>query len=254
WQTHKRLALVLLLAKRDPDFVLAAAGRALELAPNEADAHCVLALAYDERGDHAEAERCFRQALALDPQHSPSLDALARQQLASSRFGRAGNLAAAAAGFRDVVRADPHADHGAKNLELVLRVFIARVSYLVFLIVWIASRVPGGTVGDRLGPLVLLAVPAAFAVRFLRGLAPDLRRQVGYVAFHGRLAVASYLQTLAVALLFVSAAAPTGARTAIGIAAVVMSFAARLLLARRLGGLRFSITSRRIIVASVALT
>jgi tetratricopeptide (TPR) repeat protein len=253
WQTHKRLALVLVHAKRDPDFALAAAGRAAELAPNEADAHCVLGLAHDARGEKKEAERCFRQALALDPQHSASLDALARRQLAMSRFGRAGNLAAAASGFRDVVHSDPYAAHGAANLELVLRVFLARLSYLVFVIVWIASRATGGTLGARLGPLVLLAVPVAFAARFLTSLAPDLRRQVRYVAFHGRLAAPSYAQSLAISLLLVSATAPSGARTGIGIAAVVISFAARLLLARRSGGLRFSSTSSRIVVGAVGV-
>jgi tetratricopeptide (TPR) repeat protein len=254
WQTHKRLALALSLSKRDPDFALAAAGRAVELAPNEADAHCVLGLTHDARGDKAEAERCFRQALALDPQHAASHEALAHRQLATSRFGRAGNLADAASGFRDVVHADPRADHAARNVELVLRVFIARLSYLVFLIVWVASRATGGTLADRIGPLVLLAIPAAFALRFLARLAPDLRRHVYYIAFHGRLAAASIAQACAVALLFVSAAAPSGARAGLGIAALVASLIARVLLAYRPGKPLLSAGTKRVIVAAVVLT
>jgi tetratricopeptide (TPR) repeat protein len=176
WQTHRRLAISLIVASRDVDEAVAAAERAVALAPSEPGAHHALGLANDLRRNHAEAGRSFRAALALDPQYSPSHDALARRQLAASRFGRAGNLAAAAAGFRDAVRADPRAAHSATNVELVLRLFVARLSYLIFLIVWVASRVTGDTLGDRIGPLLLLAIPAAFAARFLARLVPDLRR------------------------------------------------------------------------------
>ena len=253
WQTHSRLAIALSLTKQEPTEALGAAELGVTLAPNEPTTHYALGVANHRRGKNGEAERCFRQALELNPQHIPSHNALAAMQLAGSRFGRAGNLAGAAAGFRDAVQADPRSSESARNLELVLQVFIARVSYLVFAIVWIASRVTGGTPGARLVPLVLLAVPATFAGRFLSRLAPDLRRRVGYVAFHGRLAAPSYAQALAILLLLVASAAPAGARTRIGIAAVITSFAARLLLARSLGGLRFSITSRRMIVGAVGV-
>ena len=253
WQAHRRLALALGDANQNLDDALAAGQRAVALAPNEPEAHFALGLVQDARGKRTGADECFRYALALDPQHGPSQAALARRHLLESRFGRAGRLGDAAAGFRDVVQSDPRADYAAVNLEVVLRVFIARLSYLVFVIVWIASRATAGSLGARIVPLVLLAFPAAFAARFLSRLAPDLRRQVRYVAFHGALAAASYLQALAIALLFAAAAAPTGARTGIGIASVVTSFGARLLLARRLGGLRFTVTSRRMIVGAVVI-
>lgn len=254
WQTHRRLAINLSLAKRDLDYALAAAERSVALAPNEPGAHYALGLAHTARRDHAEAEASFKRALALDPEHGPSHEALARRQFATSRFGRAGNLAAAAAGFRAAVQADPRSDYGATNLELVLRIFIARLSYLVFVIVWIASRANGGTAGARLGPLVLLAIPAAFAARFLSRLVPDLRQHVGYIAFHGRLAAPSFAQAGAIALLFVSAAAPSGARTGIGGAAIVLSLGARILLARRLGARFLSVTTARLIVVAFVLT
>jgi tetratricopeptide (TPR) repeat protein len=230
WQTHVRLATALVSAKRNKDEALAAADRAVALAPHEPTAFFALGLANDMRGNGDEAERCYRQALAIDPQHAASINALSRRQLGSSRFGRAGNLAGAAAGFRDAVRVDPRADYAAKNLELVLRLFIARVSYLIFIVAWIAIHAQGGTLADRAGPLLLLAIPVAFAIRFLAKLAPDLRRHVGYVAFHGRLAVPSVLQSCAVVLLVVSAVAPDGARAKIGVAAVLTSLAARIVL------------------------
>lgn len=147
WQTHRRLAICLILAKRDTDYAFAAAERAVALAPHEPSTHHTLGAAYEMRGDHVEAEQCFRQALAIDPQYSPAHDALAHRQLASSRFGRAGNLAAAATGFRDAVRADPRADESATNVERVLQTFLARLSYLIFLIVWLGSRITGDTLG-----------------------------------------------------------------------------------------------------------
>ena len=254
WQAHRRLAIARGAAKRDLDYALAAGERAVALAPNEPEAHFALGLVLDARRQRKLADQAFRRALALDPQHGPSRTALARRQLVGSRFGRAGKLADAAAGFRDVVQADPRADYAVNNLELALRVFLVRLSYLVFVIVWIASRATGDSLGARLGPLVLLAIPAGFAARFLSRLAPDLRRQVGYTAFHGRLAAPSYAQTLAIALLFVSAAAPSDARTGIGIAAFVVSLGARLLLARRLGGRLLSASTARLVVAAVALT
>ena len=74
------------------------------------------------------------------------------------------------------------------------------------------------------------------------------------MAFHGRLAAASYAQSVAVGLLVVSAVAPAGARTGIGIAAVVLSFAARVTLARGFGARVFSVSTRSVIAAIVALT
>jgi tetratricopeptide (TPR) repeat protein len=230
WQTHRRLAMALVLAKRDPDGALAAAGRAIELAPYEPDAFSTLGLVYDMRKNSDEAERCFRHALSLDPQHAPSHDALARRQLATSGFGRAGNLAAAATGFRDAVQADPRDHIAATNIEIVLRAFIARLSYFIFIVAWIAYHVTGGSAFARVGPLLLLALPVGFAARFLLRLPPDLRRQVRYVAFHGALAVPAILQSCALGLLLVAAVLPESARRKAALAAVLVSLAARVLL------------------------
>ena len=253
WQAYSRLAIALGVAKRDLDEALASAELGVELGPHVPAAHYALGVVHDRRGDHAEAERCFRQALELDPQHTPSHNALAARQLAASR-GRPGNLAAAASGFRDAVRADPRSGVSGRNLELVIRHFLARVSYLVFIIVWLASGVGGGTAADRIGPLLLLLIPAAFAARFLAALAPDLRRQVWYMAFHGPLAPPMIAQASAVGLLFVSAAAPSGARAGFSGAAVLASLIARFLIVRRTGiGRVLSAHGARIILAAVAL-
>ena len=253
WQTHRRLALSLIVAKRDAKYALAAAERAVALAPSQPAAHHALGLANELCRNHTEAELSYRQALALDPQYGPSHDALARRQLATSRFGRAGNLAAAAAGFRTAFEADPHSDYSVRNLELTLRVFLARLSYLIFVIAYIASAATRGTLGDRIGPLLLLAIPAAFATRFVARLEPDLRARLRYIAFHGKLAAPSIAQSSALTLLLVSAVAPAGARPVLNITAVVVSLIARLLLAASSQSRPWFATSRGIIAAAVAL-
>lgn len=254
WQAHSRLAIALSFARRDLKEAVAAAERGVALAPNEPDSHYALGLVSDARRKHKEAEQHFRRALALDPQHSQSHNALARHQLVRSRFGRAGNLADAAAGFRNVVQTDPSADYAVRNLEFVLRVFLSRLSYLIWVIVFIATTASGGTVGDRIGPLLLLAIPAAFAFRFLFRLEPDLRRHLRHVVFRGKLAAPSIAQGCALGLLLVSAAAPTPARPALDGGAVVAALIARILLARGASQSLLSIGRRRLIVAAVGLT
>lgn len=234
WQSHARLANSLVSAKGDLEEALAEGERSVELAPYSPDAHYALGLVAEASRNREEAELCFRHALALDPEHGPSHNALAGMQLATNQWNP-GSLAGAASGFRDAVQADPRADYSAKNLEAVLRHFIARVSYLVFAIVWLASRVTGGTLFDRIGPVFLLLIPAGFAVWFLAGLAPDLRRQVRWIAFRGPLALPVYLQACAVGLLLAGAAVPGGDRQGIAAAAVLASLAARVLIARRNG-------------------
>jgi tetratricopeptide (TPR) repeat protein len=225
------LAVALSQTKRRPKEAIAAGERAVELAPHQADSHYALGVAADAAKHREQAAASFEQALALDPQHSPSHNALARQRLRASRFGRAGNLADAAAGFRASVQTDPTARYAVHNLELALRVFLARVSYLILLTAYVGIHATRDTLADRVGPLVLLAIPVTYAVRFDRRLAPDLRRHVRYIAVHGKLALPSTAQACAVTALFAAAVVRGGARTDLLGAAFVLALAARIVLA-----------------------
>lgn len=251
WASHVRLASALVAAKRDLGEASAAAERAVELAPYQPDTHYTLGLVADAQGQRWDAEEHFRRALALDPQHGPSHNELARRRLASGSF-HAGKLADAAAGFRNVVQADPRADYAAQNLELVLRVFLARLSYLIFVVAVIAARIDDPTTGavgrtpvGRFGPLALLAIPVAFAAYFLVRLAPDLRGHLLYIAFHGRLAAASTAQACAIVLLLASAVGPPNARAGLVVAAVLCALVSRVLLAIRGEGNIWSISNWR---------
>jgi tetratricopeptide (TPR) repeat protein len=243
WQTNSRLAAALAFASRNPDEALAVAERAVELAPNESEARVTLGRAYEMRKDYAEAERCYKEALSLNPQSAVAHGALARRRYEASggklrRFG-AGNLAAAATGFRDSVEADPGDPAAAANVEIVVRSFVARFSYLIYAAVWLSVLLVEHGSADlaRVGPLLVIAIPVGFAVRFVGGLTPDLRRRVGYSALHGRLGLAAYAQVVAIALLALVAAAPSGARFHLAVAAFLVSLAGRLFqLARRRRG------------------
>jgi len=236
WGSHVCLANSLALGKRDLDEAAASGERGVELAPHEPATHFTRGIVAGAQGHHWEADQHYRQALALDPQHLPSQNAIAARRLAKSGFDP-GALADAAAGFRNVVQTDPREDVGVYNLELALRVFLARLSYLIFVVAIISARVDDPTSGTgnataaRIVPLVLALVPLAYAAYFLVELEPDLRGHLFYVAFHGRLAAASLAQVCAVVLLLASAAVPRHAAIVMAVAAVVSSLIARILVA-----------------------
>ena len=132
---------------------------------------------------------------------------------------------------RTRVRANPGADASRSNLDLVIRVFLCRVAYLIFLDAYLAVRVLSGSAAPcvRLLPIVLLAVPARFAWRFVRKLSPDLQRHLRHLLLGRVLRVPAGLKAVAVALLLVAVVAPPHARPAVA-AAVVMALLARLYL------------------------
>lgn len=66
------------LSQHDPDTALAYLRRAVSIDPRSAEAHDLLGLAAEIRGDRAEALRMYRTALALEPSYRPSLANLER--------------------------------------------------------------------------------------------------------------------------------------------------------------------------------
>lgn len=219
WPAHARLAEALAAANQNPDAVLAAAARAVELAPNEAHAHYLLGSAYEMRNDQAEAERCFRQALALSPESADAHQGLARGHLPASggtlQFFNAGRLAAAASGFRDAVGADPRGETAVANVEVAIRAFVGITSSLVAVIAWasaIVVRFSEHSVVSQVVPPVLVVIPVGYAFLFLSNAPRELRRRARRVAFGGWLALVSYAQVISVALLLIVAFAPSGRR------------------------------------------
>jgi tetratricopeptide (TPR) repeat protein len=243
WQAFVQLAMVLSREKSGRKEALGAAREAVALAPHEADTHIALGVAAAAARKKAEANVAFNQALAIDPQNTVAHNELARLQLSTANLTRPSALGEAAGSFAAAVRSDPRADVSRRNFELVIRVFLSWVSYLVFLDAWLVGRAVSSSAGagPRLLPVALLALPVVFAANFLRSLTPDLRRHVLRAAFGRGLLVPVALVATALALLLVGGVAPPSARGPIAGVAAALAGVARfylygLVAARSAGG------------------
>lgn len=98
-----------------------AALRAVDLAPHSPDAHNLVGLCLDGLGEHEAARTAFRNALALDPQHT-----LAQNNLAATELDR-GRLRSAAGLLRTAVGVDPQERRVRQNLDTVLLVLARRL-------------------------------------------------------------------------------------------------------------------------------
>jgi tetratricopeptide (TPR) repeat protein len=221
WQGYVRLAWALTHDKKKLGQAAAVAQTALALEPHEVDVHVVVGAVEMARKHRRAAEAAFKRALEIDPQNVAAHNELARLSMRRS-YARPGHLAVAAEGFATAVRSDPHAQTSRQNLDLTLRVFLARTSYLILIDAYVVGRAAAGAhnVGVRLLPAVLLAIPAGFAWRFLHELSADLRRYVLDLLVERKLRVPVALDAIAVVLLVAAAVLPRSAGTvAVGFAA-----------------------------------
>jgi Flp pilus assembly protein TadD len=236
WQAHAHLAETLATNKNKLPEALTAAQRAAALAPQEPGAHLAVGAVHAAAGQRVEAEAGFRRVLALAPNDPVAHNELARLQLRKSRFGRAENLADAATGFRDALSADPRAAASRHNLDLVVRVFLSRVSYLVFLDAWLVGRALAASTSPaaRLIPIALLLIPAQYAFRFVRRLEPQLRHYLWRVTVGRTLFIPICLQAVAILCLLYAAAAPNAERAHAAVAAFAAAFIGRIWLAYKI--------------------
>jgi Flp pilus assembly protein TadD len=205
------------------------ADRALSLAPEAADSHISVGAVAAKAGRKKDAERAFREALALEPQDAVAHNELARLHLGRSGLARPGALAEAAGGFASAVRADPRAEVSRLNLDLVLRAFLSKVSYFVLLDVWVAGQ---ATLADprfvvRLVPTALLAVPGAFAWRFIGRLSPDLRSYLWRLIVASKTRFPFALNVFALVLVVAATVAPHDARPGLAVSATAAALIAR---------------------------
>jgi len=129
WQTHVRFAQAASSVPSRSLEALHAAHEAVRLAPNEPDAHAALGFVAQSRRDHPTAKAAYERALALEPEHSVSLNNLTVLQ-GSARFGRAIH------GLAQSLRSDPHSDVARQNLDglavtFPLRLYIGAVLALL---------------------------------------------------------------------------------------------------------------------------
>jgi tetratricopeptide (TPR) repeat protein len=171
------LATLLTETNQRPE-ALEMAAEAVRLAPDLAHPWVVFGNACSKTNDRKGAQQAFERALAIDPQNSAAINGIARLRLRDSgRFGTRG-LAAAATGFSSAVRADPTQHVSVRNLEIVLRAFLSRSAYWLFVAVWIARAVQHSPGSSRIAAGVLIAVPLAVTGWFLRSIDAAPRRHL----------------------------------------------------------------------------
>jgi Flp pilus assembly protein TadD len=134
WQTHHTMAQTCAGTFGMTSVAYAAAGKAIELAPLEPDAHAILGRVALESGDQSTAERALREALRLDPNHAVARNDLGRLQLLrNDHFGAADHFAQAAA-------SDARLDVAADNVDLALTAAVARLFFWVWILLITLGR------------------------------------------------------------------------------------------------------------------
>jgi tetratricopeptide (TPR) repeat protein len=233
WLGHVCLAQALGGLGSGRDGAVRAAMTAASLAPDESDAHLALGNALAAADKRADAEESFRRALALDPQNSAALNNLARAKMPRSRYRLAG-LGDAAAGFQAAVQADPHGSVGSYNLEVTLRAFLARLSYLILILDYVIYwwlHVGSGLI------VVLLGAPIVYGLLFVSRIGSGLRRHFLYTVTHGRVGVAAAIQLSAVIALLYVVVGPSTDRGGAAAVALALTLVARLILMKDVAGI-----------------
>jgi Flp pilus assembly protein TadD len=236
WQTHRSHADALTHTGKNPSESIEAAKRAVALAPHEPGAFFSLGAAAAAAGRREQARDAFEQVLMLDPQHSGAHNELARLHLNRRLPTGPKHLAAAVSGFATAVRTDPGGAVARRNLDLILRSFLSRLAYLIFVAAFAANQLhrDSNSIVVRALPVAFLTIPAYFAARFLRRLSPPLRLHVRSVMTGRSLALATAAEGLAVVSLAGTVLATAGARPPLAFVAVVSALIGRLLLAREM--------------------
>lgn len=233
-QAHALLAHALVRVGERPMDAELAAKRAVELGPNEVEPHIaagVVAAAAGRRDDAADA---FDRALAIDPQNSEAHNELARLDLRERGIASTtpARLADAASGFATPVGADPRGETSRRNLDVGLGRFLKFTAYLILLDAYVArnAAVHSGTALSPLVPVLVLALPAAFALWFVGGLPTHLRSYVLQLAFAGRLRLVTGCEAIAVLLIVSTAVAPQADRPSMSALALLFALIARVVL------------------------
>jgi Flp pilus assembly protein TadD len=228
WITYFVLSQALIDAK-ETDQARSAADRAVELAPDEARPHLAVGAVAVAQKRRADAERAYRRALTIDPQNT-----FAQNRLAALKIrGRSPNsLADAAKGFASAAATNPQQGTSRHGLELAIGKFMSMLAYFVWLDAFLLAGV--GAHISRPIPVLILAVPGIYGVRFVARLTPSLRHYTGQTLLrHSTLKVAGGLEALAVACIVGSAIATQGARGSLGLLAAVAALAARIFIFTR---------------------
>jgi Flp pilus assembly protein TadD len=239
---HLRLSEEFLLANDIPAARLHVE-QALTLAPSAVGSHFAAGKLAHAEGRSDDAEQAFRRVLAIDPNHAPSHNELARLRLRGGRLSgfRARALADAAGSFATGVRADPRNDVIRRNLDVTTVRFLSITAYLIFVAAYLGGQLSTHHSSGLLRalPLILLAAPTLYASRFIAGLPPQLRvflRDV--VTRRSAVLAAMTLELVAVVCIVLEVVAPQHSRLTFASVAYPAAFVARVLLWKHIRTLR----------------
>jgi tetratricopeptide (TPR) repeat protein len=159
WRPHMILADAVLVSPHPSDKRRAyeAALRALQIAPQAADAHVTMGRVLLNIGEHEHARTYFTNALALDPTNAAAHTNLAVTQL------RSGNVVAAGRGFGAVAAANPTEDMYARNVSASAFVWVQGILDAGVVTV-VAALIVGMAITPAVSAFVTLAALVAFII------------------------------------------------------------------------------------------
>jgi tetratricopeptide (TPR) repeat protein len=207
-------------------------GRILKLAPGDPVVQLMAGRILAAAGDRDAARRAFLEVLRLDPGSAHAQTALAGLRL-RRRVNDPAALAEVAAGFARATRVDPEHEPSSLRLELILRVFLSKTSYLLLIDAYAIGRISATSqsTGARLLPVAFLVIPAVYAFRFAVRLTGQLRRRLlERIGRPGPVRSAMVAEAVAVAAVLTSALAPANVRTGCAAVAAVAALLGRLVL------------------------
>jgi tetratricopeptide (TPR) repeat protein len=205
WAAHYTLGLALHKIHTQPgnrEELFTAANAAVQLAPDRADPHVLLGLAYGAHGNRFAETQCYERALAIDPQHAYARSNLAAQHL------RSGKLSQAMRGFRAAASSNPQEAQFHRNIAATALGSLIRFGYLYAVVVVLVVRLvvasviwPGNEDGSYSVPVPGLGWPVrlGLAVVVLLGWAVlitiKLRPLSRYLRGHVRQLLVKQLRT-----------------------------------------------------------
>jgi hypothetical protein len=214
------------------DDARAVAADAADLAPDQPEAHLTAGIVAAAAGERDAARASFRKVLALDPANGAAHHELARLRV-RRRVNDPAALADAASGFARAANAASGAGRSDRSLEKVLRTFLSKTAYLLFIDAYLVGRVAASSNGTaaRFAPVVLLTLPGYYAARFLRRLTPTPRQRLLWLLIAERaLSAASALEAISVAAILAAAVGGASLRPGAAAVAALAALAGRLLL------------------------
>ena len=222
WTSHYALARALLVQRRPRvRDAYAASLRAVELAPDLAATHTLVGLCLEGLGDREAAERAYRNALAIDPQHATAQHQLAALHLTRGRLGHGARL------LRSAVGQSPQEQMLHEGLDRVLLVLGRRVLWALAgagLLLGVLLRAEAPWWSRAVVGATFLAAVAVLLHRFRENLPRGVTRWgrglFGRVPWQGKYLI-GLLVLLAVGVLLL-AFAPHGVAESAGLALLMV--------------------------------